>query len=375
MQELSRRDRDGLETGRCRDRQEEELRLHPFPEGWYFVTDRRSLLKRKLIEKQWMGEDIVAWCDDRGTVCVARSVCPHLGSSLGPAAGGCVRNGRLVCPFHGFAYDAAGACVATPFAEPPGNTRLTVFETREIMGLVFAWWGLGGRPPRWSLPDPEPGEGGWSPLILQTLRFPAHPQETAENAVDLAHLRYVHGYDNVAAAGKTAVDGAVLTTSFAFRTGLRMAGLTWATYDVSAMTRIHGLGYSLVDIREQTIGVESRLWILATPVDGTLMDMTLAGQVREIRRPRRPIAGLSFLPVRMRTALMSRLWSMQQRRDVLQDVEIWRRKKWRVRPRLSRADGPIGQYRHYCRQFYPSGRPGISAGEDVHVRVDRSAPS
>ncbi|MYB31254.1 MAG: Rieske 2Fe-2S domain-containing protein, partial [Acidobacteria bacterium] len=29
------------------------------------------------------------------------SVCPHLGSELGPAAGGRVRDGRLVCPLHG----------------------------------------------------------------------------------------------------------------------------------------------------------------------------------------------------------------------------------------------------------------------------------
>ncbi len=355
MQKPLRDDVDIVDVRLNRVPGEEEQTLHPFPEGWYFVTDRRTVLKKKLLEKQWMGENIVVWCDHEGTVGVARSVCPHLGSSLGPAAGGCVRDGRLICPFHGFAYDVAGHCVATPFADPPRATRLRVFETREIEGLVFAWWGLDGRPSHWSLPGQPPGEGEWSRLVLQTLRFPAHPQETAENVVDLAHLRYVHGYDNVEPVGKTTVNGQVLVSCFNFRTRRRMAGLMTLTYDLSARTQVHGLGYSFVEIREHSIGVDARLWVLATPVDGTLIDMTLVGQIREMRSPRRPIVGLAFLPVRMRTNLMNRFWSMQQRRDVIQDVEIWGRKKYRPRPRLSRADGPIGLYRHYCRQFYPSG--------------------
>ena len=178
----------------------------------------------RLIQKQWLGQDIVAWCDNEGTICVAQSVCPHLGSSLGPAAGGRVRDGHLVCPFHGFTYDVTGNCVATPYAEPPASVRLKVFDTREILGLVFAWWGIDGRPPQWHLPE-EPSAGGeWSGMELRTLRFSGHPQETTENSVDLAHLRYVHGYDDVKAAGSATVDGAVLVSRFDFRSRRRIAG-------------------------------------------------------------------------------------------------------------------------------------------------------
>ena len=90
--------------------------LSPFPEGWYFVASRQSILKAKLIQKTWLGEDIVAWCDGAGRVCVAVAVCPHLGSDLEPAAGGRVRDGCLVCPFHGFEFDVSGQCVATRFS-------------------------------------------------------------------------------------------------------------------------------------------------------------------------------------------------------------------------------------------------------------------
>ena len=102
-----------------------------FPEGWYFVANRQAVLKSKLIQKTWMGTNIVVWCDEEGHICVAESVCPHLGSDLGPATGGRVRDGRILCPFHGFEYDATGQCVATPFAAPPRNARLRVFQTQD----------------------------------------------------------------------------------------------------------------------------------------------------------------------------------------------------------------------------------------------------
>ena len=130
--------------------------LSPFPEGWYFVASRKGLLKEKLIQKTWMGEEIVAWCDGDGRVCVADAVCPHLGSQLGPAAGGQVRDGRLVCPFHGFEYDATGQCVATPYAPAPRTAKLGVYATREVLGLVFAWWGEGDGPRNGAFPNIPP---------------------------------------------------------------------------------------------------------------------------------------------------------------------------------------------------------------------------
>ena len=138
--------------------------LSPFPEGWYFIANRKTIETEKLFEKTWLGERVVVWCNEDWDVCVAEAVCPHLGSDLGPEAGGRVRNGCLVCPFHGFEYDVTGQCVATPYAPPPRSARLKVFETREILGLVFAWWGGGGRPPQWDLPAPPPSGTDWSDM-------------------------------------------------------------------------------------------------------------------------------------------------------------------------------------------------------------------
>ena len=149
----------------------------------------------------------------------------HLGSDLGPAAGGRIRAGRLVCPFHGYEYDASGQCVATPYADPPRTAKLRVFETQEIAGLVFTWWGIGGREPQWSLHPDFVEEAGWSDHAITTLRFPGHPQDTTENSVDMAHFRYAHGYGNVDRSEPVVMDGPYLESRFEFRRIRRIAKL------------------------------------------------------------------------------------------------------------------------------------------------------
>ena len=325
----------------------------PFPEGWYFVASRKTIEKEKLIQKTWMGENIVAYCDESGNICVAEAYCPHLGSNLSPTAGGRVREGRLVCPFHGYEFDATGTCVATPYAPAPRFTSLRVFESREIAGMIFAWWGSEGREAQWRLPAESLDEDGWCDLELRTVRFAGHPQETSENAVDLAHLRYVHGFGAVERVEPVSVDGPHLRSRFNFQSTRSLAKVANLTFDLSADTHVYGLGYSFVDIREHSIGMDMRLWVLATPVDGTLIEMTLASQIREIRKPQRWLAGLGFLPVGLRAPLINKFTASQQVREVLQDEIIWSRKRYQARPRLCKSDGEITRYRRYCAQFYP----------------------
>ena len=147
----------------------------PFPEGWYFIATRQAVQKATLMQRTWMGEQIVVWSDPAGQICVAKSLCPHLGSELGPEAGARVVGERLVCPFHGFEFDVGGQCVATPSGAPARSAQLDLFEVREIEGLIFGWWGLDGRPSQWQLPDvPETGDD-WTDLQIRTipLRWPS----------------------------------------------------------------------------------------------------------------------------------------------------------------------------------------------------------
>ncbi len=336
---------------------------YPFPEGWYFVASRREVERAKLLGKTWMGEEIVVWCDEQGKICVAAAHCPHLGSNLSPEAGGRVRGGRLVCPFHGFEFESGGQCVATPFAAPPRSARLGVYETQEIAGQIFAWWGLGGREPQWRLPAEEPDQDDWSGVEIRKTRFRGHPQETTENAVDLAHLTYVHGFDNVEQVGDVSVDGPVLRTAFSFKPDVHYAGVPVRGYDMFVKVTAVGLGYSFVEVHERSVDMETRLWTLATPVDGTLIELTLVTQVREIRRPKRRFAGLGFLPRPLRAPLVNKFLIAEQLHGVRQDQVIWGRKRYLSRPRLCRSDGEIMAFRAYCAQFYPD-PDGCQGGTD-----------
>ena len=187
---------------------------------------------------------------------------------MGPATGGRARDGRILCPFHGFEYDATGQCVATPFAAPPRNARLRVFQTQEVLGLIFAWWGIQGREPQWHLPTDSLDRAGCSHLDIRTTRFPGHPQQTTENSVDLAHFLYVHGYDSVNRIGAVSVDGPRLESHFAFKSTRKIAKIATLTLDISSKTRVVGLGYSFVEIRERSIGIDMGMWVLATPDGG-----------------------------------------------------------------------------------------------------------
>ena len=154
-------------------------------------------------------------------------------------------------------------------------------------------------------------------------------------------------------AGSVSVDGPVLKSCFDFRRTQTVAGMVDIVFDVSAVTYVYGLGYSFVEIREHSIGMDLALWVLATPVDGSLIELVLVGQVREIRKPKRLVVGLRFLPLKLRARVMNKIMISVQRQDVLQDVVIWGRKRYRSRPRLCRSDGEIGTFRRYCAQFYP----------------------
>ena len=119
--------------------------------------------------------------------------------------------------------------------------------------------------------------------------------------------------------------------------------------------------------------MDLRLWILATPVDGTLVDMTLASQVREIRNPRRLFVGLGFLPRGLRAPLMNRFMASRQRQDVLDDVVIWSRKRYVSPPRLNRSDGEIMAYRAYCAQFYPD-PADLEHAASMHIAPPQEVP-
>jgi nitrite reductase (NADH) small subunit len=76
------------------------------------------------------GEAREAACEGRqfcvanvgGEISVMDNLCPHRG---GPLAEGIIENGKVICPWHAWAFD-----VKTGIAEHSPHARVTVYETK-----------------------------------------------------------------------------------------------------------------------------------------------------------------------------------------------------------------------------------------------------
>ena len=75
-----------------------------------------------------LGEDLVLFRDDVGRYGLLHRHCAHRGADLAFAR---CEDGGLRCPFHGWLYDATGACLEQP-AEPAGST----FHTEGAAAVV-----------------------------------------------------------------------------------------------------------------------------------------------------------------------------------------------------------------------------------------------
>ncbi|HMI94282.1 MAG TPA: DUF5914 domain-containing protein, partial [Polyangiales bacterium] len=74
------------------------------PSGGWYAIDASSAIGATPSCYQVRGQAFVVWRDAGGIV-VAPEACPHLGASL---ADGCVRDGKLICPWHGLELGRAG---------------------------------------------------------------------------------------------------------------------------------------------------------------------------------------------------------------------------------------------------------------------------
>ena len=103
---------------------------------WYIVAAARDLndvtpLAVRLWDEElvvWRsGDDVIAW----------RDYCVHRGAKLSP---GEVKEGTLVCPYHGWRYGPSGACTlipAHPEIQPPAKARAVAYKAVESDGYIW----------------------------------------------------------------------------------------------------------------------------------------------------------------------------------------------------------------------------------------------
>lgn len=139
-----------------------------------------------------LGEDLVAFKDDKGRYGLLQRHCPHRSADL--AYGRC-EDGGLRCTFHGWLFDVAGKCIDTP-AEPEDSTlhtrvRMVSYRVVAKSGVLWAYMGEGAPPAMpafdcFQAPDTHTFafKGLWECNWLQAL----------EVGIDPAHASFLHRF-------------------------------------------------------------------------------------------------------------------------------------------------------------------------------------
>lgn len=198
--------------------------------------------------------------------------------------------------------------------------------------------------PAWELPElPEHGAADWDPFRpANRWVIRSHPQEFGENGMDVAHFPFLHSQQT---ASIRVVSFEANGPVFVHRTHQRYAIFGLAKLfakDVTGPLDVSVLGPG-VAINRASVEVGAVLSyayaFFFTPIDG---ERVAVWSMLAMRKTVNPL-------------LRRLLWAKARRegaRTIGQDIPIWENKKYRERPLLSEADGPIMAYRRWARQFY-----------------------
>ncbi len=139
------------------------------------------------------GEQVVLYRDGRGGVGAMIDRCPHRGVKL--SLGRVTDQGELECAFHGWCFDARGACTRVPLS-PPAARRGAVavavavaLPAREAGGLIWVFTGTeaSGEP---DVPEALT-QPGWARSIHHE-DWSCHWTRAMENMIDMPHVPFVH---------------------------------------------------------------------------------------------------------------------------------------------------------------------------------------
>jgi phenylpropionate dioxygenase-like ring-hydroxylating dioxygenase large terminal subunit len=163
--------------------------VRAFRDYWYPVAYATEIGEAP-VETRLFGEDLVVWRpEEGGPPCAAVNRCRHRAARLSQ---GWVSAGCLVCAYHGWRYDAEGACVAIPAQDPalpiPPRARLDSVLAGERYGLVWLCIGM----PRADIPVLEDLEAGYTLIHEVKEVWAASAPRMIDNALDVGHVAFVH---------------------------------------------------------------------------------------------------------------------------------------------------------------------------------------
>ena len=303
----------------------------PHPFGWFQVAYPEDVAPGSATALRYWSTDLVLWRDEAGEFHLQDAYCPHLGAHLG--VGGKVIGQTLECPFHGWTYDGEGSCVKIPYSDKVNRkARLRTYPVVVRNGMVMAWRHPDGIEPQWEIPEiPEMNDPAWSDSYRSSYLINTVPQEMAENGVDPAHFRYVHGTDDVAEMESYDTEGPI-STMLSKQSYVTPRGVTNGRIDVYT----YGPGFSKVWFS----GIVDAINVATTvPVDHGTTQVRFNFTVRKFEDEKL-------------TSTVADAFVAEINKQIREDTPIWEHKVFLPVPALADSDGPILKFRKWYAQFY-----------------------
>lgn len=157
------------------------------PSYWYPVFWADQLKAGQVAPVTLWQQSIAVYRDQSGKPHALENACPHKGVELHK---GQVEDDRLVCPYHGWEFNATGECVNIPYFPPDQKLPCATarsYPTEERYGIV---WVFPGDPELASLrPIPDVPEYADSKCLMIPITgiFKAHFSISNENTMDVFH--------------------------------------------------------------------------------------------------------------------------------------------------------------------------------------------
>jgi phenylpropionate dioxygenase-like ring-hydroxylating dioxygenase large terminal subunit len=161
------------------------------PDQW-FIACRSAALGERPLRVMLQGVPLVLFRGPAGHAAALEDRCPHRNA---PLTAGSVHRGELECAYHGWRFDATGACVAVPgLAAPPQGRAVhaTAHPCVEQDGDVWVYStpGAAARSAPYRFPHLEDPR---YTTARRELEVRATLLATLENTLDVPHTAFLHG--------------------------------------------------------------------------------------------------------------------------------------------------------------------------------------
>ncbi|MFJ7975575.1 Rieske 2Fe-2S domain-containing protein [Peribacillus sp. JNUCC 23] len=156
----------------------------------WIVASRSIDIKEEPVQVIVMGERLVLFRNEEG-VHAFKDLCIHRGAALSL---GCVKDGKLVCPYHGWEYESNGECTHIPQLPEgraiPKKAKAFKYGCIEKYGLIWVNLENSGTE-LFNLP--EYNDENFRSVIWGPVEALANPPRIVENFLDVGHLSILHG--------------------------------------------------------------------------------------------------------------------------------------------------------------------------------------